>query len=268
MILLRIPEFPDLKNASADNRAFSVLALLNRPDFPLAVASAAIGYGVMILVMTAAPLSMSRHGHSFESTAFAIQWHVVGMYAPSFFTAKLVARFGIKQVICTGIMLNMVAAVTNLSGTTLVHYWVGLFAVGVGWNFMFIGGTTLLTQITRPNERARAQALNDFLVFGIVATSSFASGFLFSLSGWTLVNNVIALPLCLLLLTFLLSWPFRIRRASPLQGRFRRRFRRSRLLWTKMPAKGISSSSHGWKKERVGKPMKLPKSSKKNTRLI
>ena len=120
LMLLRIPKFPAMTDVSDDQRAPPILDLWRRPDFPLAVVSAAVGYGVMILVKTATPLSMTAHGHSFESTSLTIQWHVLGMYAPSFFTARLIERFSARRIICLGIILNIAAALTNLSGTSLV----------------------------------------------------------------------------------------------------------------------------------------------------
>ncbi len=173
--------------------------IVKQPAFVLAVLSAAIGYAAMVLLMTATPLAMAGCGLGFGDTAFVIQWHVLGMYVPSFLTGRVIDRFGVERVIGAGVLLIVAAMVAGLSGGTLANFWVGLTVMGIGWNFMFIGGTTLLTRTYQPEERARVQALNDFLVFSAVAGASFASGALFSAYGWVAVNGVLVAPMLVML---------------------------------------------------------------------
>ena len=143
---------------------------------------------MMSFVMTATPLSMDHHAHSFSETSFVIQWHVLGMYAPSFFTGYLIQRFGIYNILLTGTVFGAISITTNLLGTSLSHYWLGLFTLGIGWNFLFIGGTTLITETYRSNERTKTQALNDFIIFTTVAIASLSAGALQHLFGWQVVN--------------------------------------------------------------------------------
>ena len=172
-----------------------LLEIARQPAFAVAILAAMLGYGSMSLVMTATPLAVTAHDHSFSDAAFIIQWHVLGMFAPSFFTGHLIHRFGTLNIILVGALLIMLCIGANLSGVDLANFWVGLVALGVGWNFMFIGGTTLLTTTYRPEERAKVQAVNDFCVFGSVATGALSSGVLHALFGWDGVNLGIALPI-------------------------------------------------------------------------
>ena len=128
------------------------------------------GYAAMILMMTATPLAMQFCGHGFGDTAFVIQWHMVGMFAPSFFTGYIIKRFGVLNVITVGIILMFGSAAIGFSGIAVTQFWWALFLLGVGWNFMFIGGTTLVVESYRPEERAKVQAFHDFTVFTFVAT--------------------------------------------------------------------------------------------------
>lgn len=165
-----------------------LLEIARQPTFIVAALSAAVGYVVMVLLMTATPIAMLQHSHDFVDTKFVIQWHVVAMFAPSFFTGSLMARFGKLNVIFAGVVILTGSIVVALTGTGLANFWGALFLVGLGWNFMFIGGTTLLTDAYRPSERAKAQALNEFLVFGAVAIASLSSGVLLQAFGWSAVN--------------------------------------------------------------------------------
>lgn len=185
-------EAPKASAPSGKGRPLRVIA--GQPAFLAAAMSAAIGYGVMVLVMTATPLAMVGCGFAFADTAFVIQWHVLGMYAPGFFTGRLIERFGAERIIGAGILLVAVTMGANLSGLALENFWVGLVAVGVGWNFMYVGGTALLTQTYRPEERGKVQALNEFMVFATVTAASLSSGVLFSVFGWYTVNLVIVIP--------------------------------------------------------------------------
>jgi MFS family permease len=174
-----------------------VLRIIGQPGFIVAMASAAIGYSIMVLLMTASPLEMTYQKHAFSEVAFAIQWHVLGMFAPSFVTGHLVNRFGSQLVIMSGACLMVVCILLNFSGSTVTHFWTALLTLGVGWNFMFIGATSMLTGTYSPTEGARAQAINDFVVFTCAACSSFGAGALLHWLGWQLVNLAV-IPLVLL----------------------------------------------------------------------
>lgn len=168
--------------------------IVRRRGFVVAVLCGMIGYGVMNLVMTATPLAMVGCGLAFEQAAFVIQWHVLGMFALSFFTGSLIGRFGAARVMACGALLLLACVGVNLSGTDAPRFWTGLVLLGLGWNFLFVGASTLLTTVYTPIERAKVQALNDFLVFGMVSGTSFSSGVLLAHSGWTAVNLAV-LPL-------------------------------------------------------------------------
>ena len=162
--------------------------ILRQPVFIVAALSAGLGYGLMNLLMTATPLAMSFCSHPYAQAAFVIEWHVVGMYAPGFVTGSLIKRFGILNVILAGIAVMAAGAAVALNGNTVAHFVVALTLVGTGWNFMYTGGTTLLTEAHRPGERARTQGANDFIVFAIMGLSSFSSGALVSATGWEAMN--------------------------------------------------------------------------------
>lgn len=191
---LRIPK-PSAAAISQARRPLKEIAA--QPTFMIAVSSAMIGYAMMALVMTATPLAMDMHGHGFDDTTFVIQWHVFAMFAPSFFTGSLIKRFGVTSIILTGCLLTAASMLINLSGVSFLQFWAGLFAIGIGWNFMFIGGTTLVAETYRAEEKSRAQALNDFCVFTASAAASFGSGVLLSSLGWQAVNYAVALPITL-----------------------------------------------------------------------
>jgi MFS family permease len=165
--------------------------IARQPRFVVAVACGVASYAMMNLVMTSAPLAMVECNHLVSEATLGIQWHVIGMFAPSFFTGGLIVRFGVERMVGLGLALILVSAGISLSGITLWHFWIGLALHGVGWNFAFIGATTMVTQCHRPNERTRVQAFNDFLVFGSMAIGSFSSGQLLARFGWTAVNGVV-----------------------------------------------------------------------------
>ncbi|MCC6948598.1 MAG: MFS transporter [Bradyrhizobiaceae bacterium] len=173
-------------------RPFAVI--VRQPAFLVAVSGAAIGFGVMVLAMTATPLAMQAHHHGIGDTAFVIQWHVLGMFLPSFFTGNLIARFGAPQIMLVGIALLLGHVAIALSGVEFLHFASALILLGVGWNFTYLGGTSLLTETYRPSEKAWVQGVNDFTVFTTVVLGSFSSGVLLHLFGWTGVN-LLALPL-------------------------------------------------------------------------
>jgi MFS family permease len=162
--------------------------IVRQPAFIVAALAAGLGYGLMNLLMTATPLAMSFCSLSYAQAAVVIEWHVVGMYAPGFVTGNLIKRFGILRVILAGILVMFTGAGVALDGNTYAHFVLALVLVGIGWNFMYTGGTTLLTESYTPSEKARTQGLNDFIVFSIMALSSFSSGALVSAAGWEVMN--------------------------------------------------------------------------------
>jgi MFS family permease len=187
--------------------------IARQPEFVVAVLAGALGYGLMNLLMTATPIAMNFCGHPFSAAALVIEWHVVAMYAPGFVTGSLIRRFGTLHVILAGVALTALATVVALNGIGVVHFVAALALVGVGWNFMYTGGTTLLTQTYAPNEKARTQGLNDSIVFSTMGVSSLASGALVTTSGWDTMNRA-ALPV-LALIALAVLWLLWIRRRAP-----------------------------------------------------
>lgn len=165
-----------------------------QPMFLVAAGVGALGYGVMNLLMTATPLAMSFCGHPYSAAATVIASHVVAMFGPSFFTGSLIKRFGVLRVMFAGTLMMFACVATALSGQLVANFWTALVLLGVGWNFMYIGGTTLLTEAYRPSEKAKAQGANEITVFAVQAVSSFSSGVLVNTAGWR-VLNLVALPL-------------------------------------------------------------------------
>ncbi len=188
---LRIPPLTAAEQAA---RGRPWLQIARQPVFIVAVMAAACGYGVMNLLMTATPLAMDICGLPFGDTAFILQWHVIGMFAPSFFTGGLIKRFGVLNILITGAALMFVCIAIALSGVTLMHFWWALVLLGIGWNFLFIGGTTLLTETYRAEEKAKVQGSNDFIVLGVQGLTSLSSGALITSEGWFRLNSL-ALPI-------------------------------------------------------------------------
>ena len=186
--LLRIPPAAEPKGGA--QRPMREIAA--RPRFAVALASAAIGYAVMVLVMTATPLAMRDAGFEMAQAAFVMQWHVLGMFAPSFVTGSLIARFGVRRILAAGGVLLLLSGATAISGQTLAHFWVALVALGVGWNFLFIGGSTMLTALHTPDERGKVQGVNDLVVFGLVALGSLMAGTLLHQIGWPGLNLAVS----------------------------------------------------------------------------
>jgi len=162
--------------------------IMRQPEFIVAVAAGALGYGVMNLLMAATPIAMQQCGLAFADTALVLEWHVLGMFVPSFFTGHLIRRFGTLPIMATGALLNLVCISVALTGVELEQFVVALFTLGVGWNFLYIGGTTLLTAAYRQEEKYKAQGAMDFCVFATMALTSFASGALVTSQGWTWLN--------------------------------------------------------------------------------
>jgi MFS family permease len=172
-------------------RPLSTIA--RQPVFIVALLGSMIGYGVMILIMTATPLAMVKFHHPFPTAASVLQWHVLGMFAPSFFTGSLIARFGVLRIMAIGVLLNLICVAINASGIEVMHFRSALLLLGIGWNFLFVGSTTLLTLAHDPVEKAKTQATHDFLMFTFVAIATFLSGRILDSGGWEKVNYA-ALP--------------------------------------------------------------------------
>jgi len=190
LMLFRAPS-SDVRNGTDGGRPLSEIA--RQPRFVVAVVCGVASYALMNLMMTAAPLAMFDCGHSVTNATLGIQWHVLAMYLPSFITGSLILRFGVARVTAAGLVILALSAAVGLSGITVAHFWIALILLGVGWNFAFVGATTMVTDCYRPQERNKVQAFNDFLIFGSMAIGSFASGSMLAHYGWYLVN-VVMLP--------------------------------------------------------------------------
>jgi MFS family permease len=178
--------------------------VMRQPRFLVAVVCGVASYAMMNLVMTSAPLAMVMCQHSVKNATLGLQWHVIAMYAPSLFTGALIARFGVVPIVGTGLTLIFASAIVGLSGITIWHFWTALVLLGLGWNFGFIGATTMVTECHNAIERNKVQAFNDFLVFGSMAIGSFSSGQLLASFGWSAVNAIV-LPAALVA-TVILFW--------------------------------------------------------------
>lgn len=194
-------------------RGRSLKEIASQPKFILAVTAGVVSYALMSFVMTAAPIAMVGCGHTVGEAALGIQWHVLAMFAPSFFTGRLIQRFGVNAITAAGLIILAASGVVGLMGLGLEHFWIALVLLGVGWNFGFIGATTMVTACHRPEERNRVQAMNDFLVFGSVAASSFASGKLLSVAGWEIINWMI-FP-CVAVVLLMMLWQARHKPVAP-----------------------------------------------------
>ncbi|MCD8516267.1 MAG: MFS transporter [Burkholderiaceae bacterium] len=192
----------------------SLKEIASQPRFILAVTAGVVSYALMSFVMTAAPIAMVGCGHTVGEAALGIQWHVLAMFAPSFFTGRLIQRFGVNTITALGLIILAASGAVGLAGLDLEHFWIALVLLGVGWNFGFIGATTMVTSCHRPEERNRVQAMNDFLVFGSVAISSFASGKLLSVAGWEIINWMI-FP-CVAIVLLMMVWERQQKPVAPL----------------------------------------------------
>lgn len=212
-VVLSFLKIPTPPRVQAGGEGRPLMEIVKQPRFIVAVICGVASYAMMNLVMTSAPLAMVECNHSVGDAALGLQWHVLGMFAPSFFTGNLIARFGNERVIGAGFALLLVSAAIGMAGITVWHFWIGLVLLGVGWNFGFIGATAMVTQCHTPNERTRVQSLNDFLVFGSMAIGSFASGNLLALYGWVVVNGVV-FPVVLIAAALLMWLTVRARQAE------------------------------------------------------
>jgi len=203
------PEVKELSNTR------SLIKIAQQPRFIVAIICGMLGYAVMTLVMTATPLAMQHHHYIYADTAFVIQWHVLGMFAPSFFTGHLIKRFGLLLILLLGALFGLACIFINLTGTSVNHFWIALLLLGISWNFLFIGATTLLTETYAASERFKTQALNDFLVFSMVSAASLSAGIIHHQLGWQFVNYM-AIPAIIVILISL-AWLYRINRIINIQ---------------------------------------------------
>jgi len=208
LAFVRVPR-PPAALLRSSGRPFS--AIVRQPVFIVALLGAMLGYGIMSLVMTATPLAMQHYAHGFGDAAFVIEWHALGMFAPSFVTGHLIRRFGVLRVMTWGALCMAGCVGANLAGTTTGTFWLALVLLGVGWNFLFVGGTTLLAEAYTTSEEAKVQAINDFIVFGTVTFASLSSGALLESWGWRAVNLGVVPPL--LVVFAALVWLRRLRAA-------------------------------------------------------
>ena len=192
MAQMQFPLVPKLTSNSDTGRPMS--EIWRQPVFVVATLGAALGYAVMNLLMAATPLAMQVCGMSFENIAWVLEWHVLGMFAPGFFTGHLIKRFGVLRIMGIGVLLNLVCIAVALNGEDLTHFTVALFVLGVGWNFLFTGSTTLSLEAYTPAEKDKAQGAINFFTFLLMALSSFASGALINTQSWACLNIVAAVP--------------------------------------------------------------------------
>ena len=197
MALLALIDFPPppAKHSASTSAGRPLSEIMRQPVFIVAAAAGALGYGVMNLLMAATPIAMQICGLPFSDVALVLEWHVIGMFAPGFFTGHLIKRFGTLPVMGVGLALNVVCVLIALSGIEFKQFVAALFLLGLGWNFLFTGATTLALTAYRPEEKDTAQGALNFCVFAVLALSSLASGVLVTTQGWTLLNVGSLLPL-------------------------------------------------------------------------
>jgi MFS family permease len=191
LVLLQFTRTPAPSDAERREAQRPLSVIARQPAFIVAVLGGMVAYGGMNFVMTATPLAMAACGYPFDDAASVIKWHVFAMFAPSFFTGHVIKRFGTPQVMMVGAALMAVCIGINLAGISYLHFWSALTLLGLGWNFLFVGATTLLTTTYRPAEKAKVQALNDLLVFGTVATTAFTAGLAHHTVGWDVINSAL-----------------------------------------------------------------------------
>lgn len=210
-VLIQFLRIPAPRRDASAEPARPLAEIAAQPVFVVAVGSAMIAYGGMNFVMTVTPLAMVGCGFGHADSATVIQWHALAMFVPSFFTGNLIKRFGVTRVMATGACLMLACVAVNLAGIGFANFFVALVLLGLGWNFLFVGGTTLVTESYRPSERGKVQALNDLLVFGTVAMTAMSSGAVHGLAGWAWIN-VACVPFLALAL-FASVWMMRRRAA-------------------------------------------------------
>lgn len=179
------------QNGSTEYTGRSLSKIIMQPRFLVAVFCGTSAYGLMSFVMTGAPLAMQHHGHSEVNATLGIQWHVMAMFAPSFITGHLIAKFGKEMIVSVGLIILIACGMVALAGLDLMHFWGALILLGVGWNFGFIGATSMVTDTYEPEEKNKAQGANDFIIFGSVAFASLMSGKALNAYGWDMLNWII-----------------------------------------------------------------------------
>ena len=204
MALLVYVSFPPAPAKTAANGGRPLGEIMRQPVFIVAAAAGALGYGVMNLLMAATPIAMQICGLPFSDVAWVLEWHVIGMFAPGFFTGHLIKRYGTLPIMAIGLALNIICVVVALSGVDFMQFLIALFLLGLGWNFLFTAATTLALTAYRPEEKDKAQGALNFCVFAVLALSSLSSGVLVTTQGWALLNLGSLVPLCLVGL--LLGW--------------------------------------------------------------
>jgi len=209
---VRLPK-PAVADVAAPGRPLA--EIVRQPVFLVAAAGAAVAYGVMVMLMSVTPLAMAACALPFSDATVVIQWHVVGMFAPAFFTGHLIRRFGVLQVMMVGAALTLACTVVGMSGISFAHFWLAQTLLGLGWNFLFIGATTLLTEVHTVAERAKTQGFNDLLVFGTVGIGIFSSGNLLHYFDWATLNQVALAPVLLVTVGTLWLLVQRRRRLAP-----------------------------------------------------
>ena len=212
-IFIRIPR-PSSEESSGHKRPLGFV--LTRPTFLVAVLCSMIAYGTMNLLMTATPLAMDHRHMPFSNTAMVIQWHLVGMFAPSFFTGHLMDRFGILKIMFAGALILISCALVAVWGQLYSHFIIGLILLGIGWNFLYVGGTALLTDVYQPAEKGAIQGVNEFMVFSATALTAFSSGYLHHTLGWEALNIYTIPVVCFsALIIMTLGWRSRSRQLQP-----------------------------------------------------
>jgi len=199
LFMLPLVRIPQVEKIEFKNKGRPITEVVRQPVVAVAILGGMVSYGVMAFLMTATPLAMHIHSYQFNETAFVIQWHVLGMFAPSFFTGHLIKRYGVLRIMLAGILFNFLCILTNLQGTSVAHFWLGLFLLGIGWNFLFVGATTLLTEGYTAAEKAKTQAINEFAVFSVMVVASISSSTMLDLFGWRSINYG-SLPFLLVML--------------------------------------------------------------------
>ncbi len=215
LVVMSFIPFPTLPGqGSTGLQGRPTAQIVRQPVFIIAAAACAIGYGVMNLLMAATPIAMAQCNHPFSAAALVLEWHVLAMFVPSFFTGKLIKRFGVLPIMTLGLALNIACVAFALHGNDVMHFLGALMALGLGWNFLFIGGSTLVTETYAPEEKTRAQGALDFCVYTTMTVTSFSSGALVTTGGWTAMNLGSIVPLVMLAVALL--WLAQLRRRPAL----------------------------------------------------
>jgi MFS family permease len=207
----RFVDQPKDEVLSGTNRPF--LTIARQPRFIVAVLCGTMAQALMNFVMTAAPLAMVQCGHSIVDSTLGIQWHIIAMFAPSFFTGSLIARYGKEKLVITGMFTLIGCGIVNLMGITVAHFWIALVLLGVGWNFAFIGATAMVTDCHSPAERAKMQGFNDFTIFATTTVGSLLAGYLLSQVGWNMINGAL-IPVAILCVVAILGLMFQQKQVS------------------------------------------------------